>query len=149
MALKTREDYLAALRNLRPNIYKFGELIEDVTTHPATKRTVESHALNYDGANDPDLEQIYATTSIFTGEKTLRWNSMMQSMDDLIGNIQDAVVMSNNQNGTAPFFRQLHQKLYDISTRSAIERRSNFICQNQPRTTYQRSGDRHSLLLSS
>ena len=30
MALKTRQDYLAALRKLRPNIYKFGELIEDV-----------------------------------------------------------------------------------------------------------------------
>jgi len=53
MGIKTREDYLAALRALRPNIYKFGELIEDVTTHPATKRTVESHALNYDAANDP------------------------------------------------------------------------------------------------
>jgi aromatic ring hydroxylase len=53
MGIKTRRDYLAALRELRPNIYKFGELIEDVTTHPATKRTVESHALNYDAANDP------------------------------------------------------------------------------------------------
>ena len=44
MAVKTREEYLAALKKMRPNIYKFGELIEDVTTHPATKRTVESHA---------------------------------------------------------------------------------------------------------
>lgn len=41
MALRTREDYLDALRRMRPNIYKFGELIEDVTTHPATKRTVK------------------------------------------------------------------------------------------------------------
>ena len=88
MALKTRDDYLAALRKLRPNIYKFGELIEDVTTHPATKRTVESHALNYDGANDPELADIYSTTSTFTGEKILRWNSMMQSSDDLIGNMR-------------------------------------------------------------
>jgi len=44
MALKKRKDYLASLKKMRPNIYKFGELIEDVTTHPATKRTVESHA---------------------------------------------------------------------------------------------------------
>lgn len=88
MTLKTREDYLAALRALRPNIYKFGELIEDVTTHPATKRTVESHALNYDAANDPELEDLYTTTSIFSGEKILRWNSMMQNSDDLIGNMR-------------------------------------------------------------
>jgi 4-hydroxybutyryl-CoA dehydratase/vinylacetyl-CoA-Delta-isomerase len=88
MGIRTRDDYLAALRKLRPNVYKFGEPIEDVTTHPATKRTVESHARNYDAANDPDLADMYTTTSIFTGEKILRWNSMMQSSDDLIGNMK-------------------------------------------------------------
>jgi 4-hydroxybutyryl-CoA dehydratase/vinylacetyl-CoA-Delta-isomerase len=88
MAIKTRNDYLAALRQLRPNIYKFGELIKDVTTHPATKRTVESHALNYDAANDPELEDIYTATSVFSGEKVLRWNSMMQAPEDLIMNMR-------------------------------------------------------------
>ena len=67
MGIKTREDYLTALRALRPNIYKFGELIEDVTTHPAAKRTVESHARNYDAANDPELTDMYTTTSTFIG----------------------------------------------------------------------------------
>ncbi|HEY72085.1 MAG: 4-hydroxyphenylacetate 3-hydroxylase [Anaerolineaceae bacterium 4572_32.2] len=88
MGIKTREDYLAALQALRPNVYKFGELIEDVTTHPATKRTVESHALNYDAANDPELADMYTTVSTFTGEKILRWNSMMQNADDLIANMK-------------------------------------------------------------
>ena len=88
MTIKTRTDYLAALRQLRPNIYKFGELIEDVTTHPVTKRTVESHARNYDAANDPELEEIYTATSIFSGEKILRWNSMMQEPEDLIMNMK-------------------------------------------------------------
>ena len=58
MALKTREDYLAALRKLRPNIYKFGELIEDVSTHQATKRTVESHARCFDAANEQVADAI-------------------------------------------------------------------------------------------
>jgi aromatic ring hydroxylase len=88
VTLRTREDYLAALRALRSNIYKFGELIEDVTTHPATRRTVESHALNYDAASDPELADIYTTTSILGGERVLRWNSMMQSSADLIGNMR-------------------------------------------------------------
>jgi 4-hydroxybutyryl-CoA dehydratase/vinylacetyl-CoA-Delta-isomerase len=87
MSIKTREDYLAALRAMRPNIYKFGELIEDVTTHPATRRTVESHARNYDAANDPELAEMYTTTSIFTGVPILRWNSMMQDAEALIGNM--------------------------------------------------------------
>ncbi len=88
MAIKTREDYLAALKKMRPNIYKFGELIEDVTTHPATKRTIESHARAYDAANDPEWADLYTTTSIFSGDKIMRWNSMMQSSDDLIANMK-------------------------------------------------------------
>ena len=88
MTVKTRADYLTALKQLRPNMYKFGELIEDVTTHPSTKRTVESHALNYDAANDPELEDMYTTTSIFSGERILRWNSMMQNSEDLLCNMK-------------------------------------------------------------
>jgi 4-hydroxybutyryl-CoA dehydratase/vinylacetyl-CoA-Delta-isomerase len=88
MAIKTRDEYLAALRAMRPNVHKFGELIEDVTTHPATKRTVESHARNYDAANDPELVDMYTKPSIFSGETILRWNTMMQSGDDLINNMK-------------------------------------------------------------
>ncbi len=88
MGIKTREEDLSSLRAMRPNIHKFGELIKDVTTHPATRRVVESHALNYDAANDPELEDIYSATSTFTGDKILRWNSMMQSSEDLIGNMR-------------------------------------------------------------
>ena len=88
MGITTRTEYLESLRNLRPNVYKFGELIEDVTTHPATKRTVESHALSYDAANDPELADMYTTTSRFTGEKIVRWTSMMQSSEDLIANMK-------------------------------------------------------------
>ncbi|MGD9101669.1 MAG: 4-hydroxyphenylacetate 3-hydroxylase N-terminal domain-containing protein [Anaerolineae bacterium] len=88
MAIKTREDYLAALKAMRPNVYKFGELIEDVTTHPATKRTVESHARIIDAANDPAWADLYTTTSVLSGDKIMRWNSMMQSADDLIANMK-------------------------------------------------------------
>jgi len=88
MILKTRENYLSALKKMRPNMYKFGELIEDVTTHPTTKRTVESHARNFDASHDPELADMYTTTSKFTGKKIHRWNSMMQSSDDLISNMK-------------------------------------------------------------
>ncbi len=86
MGLQTRENYLASLRKLRPNIYKFGELIKDVTTHPATRRVVESHARAYDAAHDPSLAPIFTTTSHLTGEKIHRHNSLMQTAEDLIFN---------------------------------------------------------------
>lgn len=88
MTLITRIEYLKSLKSMKPNIYKFGELIKDVTKHPATKRTVESHARNFDAAHDPDLSDLYTTASTFTGEKIHRWNSMLQSSDDLISNMK-------------------------------------------------------------
>lgn len=88
MTVKTREDYLNSLKAMRPNVYKFGELIEDVTTHPATKRTVESHATCFDAAHDPDLSKQYTTTSSFTGEKILKWNSMMTEEGHLLANMK-------------------------------------------------------------
>jgi len=63
MAIRNREDYLEAMRSLRPNMYKFGELIKDVTTHPATKRTIESHCRAFDASNDPDLEETKRSTA--------------------------------------------------------------------------------------
>ncbi len=86
MAIRTRADYLDSLKKLRPNIYKFGERINDVTTHPATRRVVESHARAYDGANDPNRSDLFTTNSVLTGEKIHRHNSLMQSAEDVILN---------------------------------------------------------------
>ena len=86
MALKTRADYLASLKKLRPNIFKFGERIEDVTSHPATRRVVESHARAYDAAHDSVLSSLFTTTSSLTGEKIHRHNSLMRSLEEVICN---------------------------------------------------------------
>ncbi|MDD5169895.1 MAG: 4-hydroxyphenylacetate 3-hydroxylase N-terminal domain-containing protein [Syntrophales bacterium] len=88
MAIRTRKEYLRSLRALRPNIHKFGELIDDVTTHPATRRTVESHARSFDAARDPRYAGIFTTTSSLTGKPVYRFNSLMESLDDIIHNAQ-------------------------------------------------------------
>ncbi len=86
MALRTREQYLSALKQMRPNVYKFGELIEDVTTHPATRRVVESHARGIDAAHDPKLAEIFTTKSTLTGETIHRNSSLMTSPDEMMYN---------------------------------------------------------------
>lgn len=86
MALKTRDDYLKSLHSMRPNIYKFGELICNVATHPATRRTVESHARAFDAAFDPQTREIFTAQSPFIDEPIHRFNSMMQSLDEIIYN---------------------------------------------------------------
>ena len=55
MAIITRADYIASLKRLRPNVFKFGQAIEDVTAHPATRRVVESHGLTFVDWNQPKL----------------------------------------------------------------------------------------------
>ncbi|MBQ1652358.1 MAG: hypothetical protein II060_01090, partial [Bacteroidales bacterium] len=84
--IRTREQYLAALKAMRPNIYKNGELITDVTTHPATRRTVESHARAYDGAACEEKKDIFTTVSDFTGKPIMRFNSMMRTLEDIMNN---------------------------------------------------------------
>ena len=84
--LKSPEEYRKSLKEMRPNVHKFGELIEDVTTHPATKRTVESHSRIYALAMDPEYEDILTTDSPLTGEKVSRYLSIMRSAEDMIAN---------------------------------------------------------------
>jgi 4-hydroxybutyryl-CoA dehydratase/vinylacetyl-CoA-Delta-isomerase len=86
MALKTRAEYLASLKRLRPNVFKFGERIDDVTSHPATRRVVESHARAYDAAHNPSLAALYTTTSSLTEGKIHRHNSLMRSMEEVVAN---------------------------------------------------------------
>ncbi len=95
MALKTAAEYKESLRKLRPNIYKFGKLIEDVTTHPATRSTVEGHAQVYAAQYDEKQQDIVTTTSDLTGEKISRYLSIIGSMDDMLANSKMKRLMFN------------------------------------------------------
>ena len=86
MALKTYEQYLESLRKQRPNIYKFDQLIEDVTTNPATKRTVEGHAWTFKAAHDEKLRPKVTTVSHLTGEPISRYLSVIMSAEDMYAN---------------------------------------------------------------
>jgi 4-hydroxybutyryl-CoA dehydratase/vinylacetyl-CoA-Delta-isomerase len=86
MALKTVEEYKKSLREMRPNIYKFGKLIEDVTTNPNTRWTVEGHSQIYSAQNDPELKDKVTTTSHLTGEPISRYLSIISSAEEQIAN---------------------------------------------------------------
>lgn len=86
MALKTYEEYLESLRQLRPNVHKFDQLIEDVTTNPATKRTVEGHGWTFKAAYDDKLKDIVTTTSHLTGEPISRYLSIIREPEDMYAN---------------------------------------------------------------
>jgi len=93
--MKTSKEYKESLKKMKPNIYKFGELIKDVTTHPATKRTIEGHAQIFDAAQKPDFKDILTTRSSLTGERIIRYLSIMQSAEDMIANVRMKRLMFN------------------------------------------------------
>ncbi len=88
MALLNGEQYRESLRKMRPNVYKWGELIADVTTHPATRLHVQSVADSYDAAFDPERAPIFTARSPLSGEPAHRWNTLMDSVTAVMGNSQ-------------------------------------------------------------
>ncbi|MBI5623788.1 MAG: hypothetical protein HY924_08425 [Elusimicrobia bacterium] len=81
---KPSEAYRESLRRMRPNLYKFGKLITDVTTDPLTKRTIEGHAQLFDAARDPRHQELFTTTSHLTGKRVSRYLSVLRSAEDVV-----------------------------------------------------------------
>jgi len=93
--MKTSKEYRQSLKKMRPNIYKFGELIKDVTTHPATKRTVEGHAQIFDAAQKDEYKDILITKSNLTNKPVVRYLSILKNADDMIANVRMKRLMFN------------------------------------------------------
>ena len=84
--MRTPQQYKESLRRMRPNVYKFGELIKDVTAHPATRNTIEGHAQLYAASLDPATQDLFTTTSSLSGERISRYLSLIRSPEDMLAN---------------------------------------------------------------
>jgi 4-hydroxybutyryl-CoA dehydratase/vinylacetyl-CoA-Delta-isomerase len=89
----TAEQYKESLRNLKPNIWKFGELIEDITSSPHTKYTVEGASMIYALASDPEYSELFTTESALDGEKINRYVSLMRCPKDAADNVKIKRIM--------------------------------------------------------
>ena len=83
--LMNGQQYRESLKKLRPNIYKWGKLIEDVTTNPATKLHIDAVADSYDASLNPETAAIYTAKGL-SGEVAHRWNTLMDSAEAVVGN---------------------------------------------------------------
>jgi 4-hydroxybutyryl-CoA dehydratase/vinylacetyl-CoA-Delta-isomerase len=93
--MKTSQQYKKSLQKMNPNIYKFGKLIKDVTTDPATKRTVEGHAQIFDAALKDEYKDLLTTTSLLTKKPVTRYLSILKNADDMIANCKMKRLMFN------------------------------------------------------
>lgn len=95
--MRTPEEYKESLRKMRPNVYKFGDLIEDVTTHPATRRTIAGHTQIFTAVSDEKYHDAVTTkSSLITPETEIsRYLSIIRSETDMIANIKMKRLMFN------------------------------------------------------
>lgn len=84
--LKTGAQYLESIKAQRPNVYKWGKLIEDVTTNPATRNAVNVIAKIYDKCAEDKYKDILTTTSFLSGKQAHRWNTLMNTAEDVMMN---------------------------------------------------------------
>ncbi|MBU5591506.1 4-hydroxyphenylacetate 3-hydroxylase family protein [Clostridium sp. MSJ-4] len=88
MALKTREEYIESLRLLKQRVYLFGELIENPVDHPIIRPSLNSVAMTYELAQNPEYEDIMTATSNLTGKKINRFCHIHQNTQDLINKVK-------------------------------------------------------------
>ncbi|HQE22546.1 MAG TPA: 4-hydroxyphenylacetate 3-hydroxylase family protein [Syntrophomonadaceae bacterium] len=88
MALKTPQQYLDELRQLKINLYMFGEKVENYVDHPIIRPSINAMAMTYKLALDPEYEDLMTATSSLTGQKINRFTHLHQSTEDLIKKVK-------------------------------------------------------------
>ena len=88
MPLMTKEQYIESLRKLKLKVYMFGELVENVVDHPIIRPSLNSVAMTYELAQNPEYEDLMTATSNLTGEKVNRFTHLHQSTGDLVKKVK-------------------------------------------------------------
>jgi 4-hydroxybutyryl-CoA dehydratase/vinylacetyl-CoA-Delta-isomerase len=88
MVIKTAKQYIESLRKINPEFYAFGEKIENVIEHPLIKPSINSVAVTYELANDPEYEDLMTARSSINNEKINRFNHLFITQEDLIKKVK-------------------------------------------------------------
>lgn len=94
--MKTAEQYIQSLRDLRPRkIYVMGEQIDNPVDHPLIRPSINCCAMTYKLAEMPEYEDLMIATSSLTGNKINRFCNLHQSTDDLIKKVKMQRLIGN------------------------------------------------------
>jgi len=94
MAMKTPQQYIDSIREIKHRVFIAGKRVDDVTTHPNTKPLIDVVAKTYEMTLDPRYEELLTATSHLTGEKISRWCHVPRSIDDLEKRRQMNILMA-------------------------------------------------------
>jgi len=86
--MKTTEQYVDSLKELNLNLYLLGEEVDNPVDHPIIRPSMNSVALTYELAQEPEHEDLMTATSHLTGKKINRFTHIHQSTDDLVKKVK-------------------------------------------------------------
>lgn len=85
----TGDEYRKSLKKRGPlKVYFTGEQLQDPLTHPIVQASINSVALTYDFAHNPQTQGIMTATSALTGNQINRFCHLHQSTEDLEKKVQ-------------------------------------------------------------
>ena len=89
MALMNAQQYRDSLAKRKPlKVYLDGKLLADPLAHPYIKASMNSVALTYELAHDPEYRQLMTAKSALSGETVNRFCHLHQSTNDLIAKVR-------------------------------------------------------------
>ena len=83
MGLKTPEQFVQELADLHLNIYLMGKRVDDYVNHPIIRPSINSMAMTYELALQPEYADLMTATSHLTGRTINRFTHIHQSRDYL------------------------------------------------------------------
>ena len=88
MALMTAEEYIESLRQLKTRVYMFGKQVDNWVDDPIIRPSINSLAMTYKLAQDPEYADLMTATSNLTGHTINRFSHLHQSTDDLVKKVK-------------------------------------------------------------
>lgn len=106
MALRSPDEFRVALRDSR-EVYMWGERVSDVTTHPGLRWAVDTAALDYQMAEDPEFRDLAVVADPDTGQPMNRYFKIPRSSEDLLK--RHELIMAGTRLGrsTIPFIKDI------------------------------------------
>ncbi|MCB9495380.1 MAG: 4-hydroxybutyryl-CoA dehydratase [Fibrobacteria bacterium] len=89
MTLMNAESYRESLRKRKPlKVWLDGKLLENPIDHPYIKASINTVALTYELAHDPEFKPLMTATSALTGETVNRFCHLHQNTQDLMNKVK-------------------------------------------------------------
>ncbi len=86
--MMTKEQYIESLRKMKLNVWYMGEKIENPVDHPMIRPSLNSVAMTYELAEQPEYQEVMTAVSNLTGKRINRFCHLHQSTEDLINKVK-------------------------------------------------------------